>query len=106
MITNYQKHHSPALTTIPEDEELDCDLRIIRPLNDVKNDNINYYQIIRNHVKPDRPPEKKAAKTAPPKVLGRPQKALKQPVSTLPRSPPVIEMERQDKFQREEAPLP
>ena len=51
VITNYQKHHSPALTSIPEDEELDCDLRVIRPLNEVKNDNINYYQIIKNHVK-------------------------------------------------------
>ena len=43
VITNYQKHHSPALTTIPEDEELEEDLRIIRPLNEVKNDNINYF---------------------------------------------------------------
>ena len=52
VITNYQKHHSPALMTIPEDEELDDDLKVIRPLNEVKNDNVNYYQIIRNHVKP------------------------------------------------------
>ena len=43
VITNYQKHHSPALTTIFEDEELEEDLRIIRPLNEVKNDNINYF---------------------------------------------------------------
>ena len=43
VITNYQKHHSPALTAIPEDEELEEDLRIIRPLNEVKNDNINYF---------------------------------------------------------------
>ena len=52
VITNYQKHHSPALTTIPEDEILDEDLRVVRPLNEVKNDNINYYQIIRNHLRP------------------------------------------------------
>jgi len=51
VITNYQKHHSPALTTIPEDEPLDEDLKIVRPLNEVKNDNINYHQIIRNHLK-------------------------------------------------------
>jgi len=43
VITNYSKHHSPALTTIPEDQELDEDLKIIRPLNEVKNDNINYH---------------------------------------------------------------
>lgn len=43
VITNYQKHHSPALTIIPEDEELQEDLRVVRPLNEVKNDNINYY---------------------------------------------------------------
>ena len=54
VITNYQKHHSPALTIIPEDEELQEDLRVVRPLNDVKNDNINYYQIIRNHLKIER----------------------------------------------------
>lgn len=53
VITNYQKHHSPALTTIPEDEPLEEDLKVIRPLNEVKNDNINYYQIIRNHLKPE-----------------------------------------------------
>ena len=53
VITNYQKHHSPALTTIPEDEPLEDDLKVIRPLNEVKNDNINYYQIIRNHLKPE-----------------------------------------------------
>jgi hypothetical protein len=45
------KHHSPALTTIPEDEPLEEDLKIVRPLNEVKNDNINYHQIIRDHVK-------------------------------------------------------
>ena len=43
VITNYQKHHSPALTIIPEDDELTEDLRVVRPLNEVKNDNINYY---------------------------------------------------------------
>ena len=51
MITNYQKHHSPVLTSIPEDEVLEDDLRVVRPLNEVKNDNINYYQIIRNHLR-------------------------------------------------------
>lgn len=56
VITNYQKHHSPALTIIPEDEELKEDLRVVRPLNEVKNDNINYYQIIRNHLKIERKP--------------------------------------------------
>lgn len=46
------------MTTIPEDEPLDEDLKVIRPLNEVKNDNINYYQIIRNHIKhPERKPK-------------------------------------------------
>lgn len=64
---------------------MDCDLRIVRPLNDVKNDNINYYQIIRNHIKPERPPPKKAVKrsmreeVSAPKILGRPQKTVKEP---------------------------
>jgi hypothetical protein len=53
VITNYQKHHSPALTIIPEEEALEEDLRVVRPLNEVKNDNINYYQIIRNHLRPN-----------------------------------------------------
>ena len=53
VITNYQKHHSPALTTILEDEVLDEDLKVVRPLNEVKNDNINYYQIIKCHVRPE-----------------------------------------------------
>ena len=61
MITNYQKHHSPALATIPEDEILEDNLKVVRPLNEVKNDNINYYQIIRNHVKQELPMKKKRA---------------------------------------------
>jgi hypothetical protein len=52
------KHHSPALTVIPEDEILEEDLKIIRPLNEVKNDNINYHQIIRNHMKREIIPQK------------------------------------------------
>lgn len=56
VITNYQKHHSPALTTILEDEPLEEDLKIIRPLNEVKNDNINYHQIIKNHLKKESKP--------------------------------------------------
>ena len=57
VITNYQKHHSPALTTIPEDQPLEEDLKVVRPLNEVKNDNINYHQIIRNHLKSELPPK-------------------------------------------------
>lgn len=67
VILNYQKHHSPALTTIYEDEALDEDLKIIRPLNEVKNDNINYFQIIRNHLKhePIKPKKREAKKLVP-----------------------------------------
>lgn len=66
VILNYQKHHSPALTTIYEDEALDEDLKIIRPLNEVKNDNINYFQIIRNHLKHEPiSPKKKEARKVP-----------------------------------------
>ena len=38
-----------------EDEELEEDLKVIRPLNEVKNDNINYHQIIKNHYKFEKP---------------------------------------------------
>lgn len=47
VIMSYQKHHSPALTTIPEDEPLFEELKVVRPLNEIKNDQINYHQIIR-----------------------------------------------------------
>lgn len=47
IILSYQKHHSPAMTTIPEDEPLDEELKVVRPLNEVKNDQVNYHQIIR-----------------------------------------------------------
>ena len=53
VITNYQKHHSLALTIIPEDEELCETVKVIRPLNEVKNDNINYHHIVRDHVVPE-----------------------------------------------------
>jgi hypothetical protein len=38
IIMSYQKHHSPAMTTILEDEPLLEDLKVIRPLNEIKND--------------------------------------------------------------------
>ena len=53
IIVSYQKHHSPALTTIPEDEPLFEELKIVRPLNEIKtgagSDTINYHQIIRSY---------------------------------------------------------
>ena len=50
IIMSYQKHHSPALQTIPEDEPLVEDLKVIRPLNEIKNDTVNYHQIIRTYI--------------------------------------------------------
>jgi hypothetical protein len=53
VILSYQKHHSPALTTIPEDAPLFEELKVVRPLNEIKNsatgssDIVNYHQIIR-----------------------------------------------------------
>ena len=54
IIVSYQKHHSPALTTIPEDEPLIEHLKVVRPLNEIKvsgtgADTINYHQIIRTY---------------------------------------------------------
>lgn len=50
VIASYQKHHSIINQPIPEDEELDDDLMFIRPLNEIKQDSINYHQIVKNHV--------------------------------------------------------
>lgn len=58
IILSYQKHHSPALTTIPEDEPLIEDLKVVRPLNDIRNagaDVVNYHQIIRAYKRPGVP---------------------------------------------------
>ena len=38
IIMSYQKHHSPAMTTIPENETLEEPVTILRPLNSVKVD--------------------------------------------------------------------
>lgn len=43
MIMSFQKHHSPAMTTIKEGEELDEVIKVLRPLNEVKSDTINYH---------------------------------------------------------------
>lgn len=46
IIVSYQKHHSPALTTIPEDAPLFEELKVVRPLNEIRNsgaDTINYH---------------------------------------------------------------
>mmetsp|Transcript_7569 Transcript_7569/g.6917 ORF Transcript_7569/g.6917 Transcript_7569/m.6917 type:complete len:90 (+) Transcript_7569:1144-1413(+) len=56
IIMSYQKHHSPALTAIPEDEALTEELKVVRPLNEIKNDSVNYHQIIRAYnLQPKRP---------------------------------------------------
>lgn len=44
---SYQKHHSPVSEIIPEDAPLVENLKVVRPLNQIKNDTINYHQIIR-----------------------------------------------------------
>ena len=43
MIMSFQKHHSPAMTSIPEEEVLNEDIKVLRPLNEVKMDQINYH---------------------------------------------------------------
>jgi len=43
MIISFQKHHSPSMATIPEDEVLNEQLTVLRPLNEVKMDQINYH---------------------------------------------------------------
>lgn len=43
MIISFQKHHSPSMTTINEDEPLNEQLTVLRPLNEVKMDKINYH---------------------------------------------------------------
>ena len=45
------------MTSIPEDHVLDEDIKVIRPLNEVKMDQINYHQIIRNFCRPKPPPK-------------------------------------------------
>ena len=41
------------MTTIPEDDVLNEDIKVLRPLNEVKMDQINYHQIIRSFIKPE-----------------------------------------------------
>lgn len=53
MIMSFQKHHSPAMTTIPEDSVLTEEIKVLRPLNEVKMDQINYHQIIRSFITSD-----------------------------------------------------
>jgi hypothetical protein len=43
IILSFQKHHSPAMTSIPENQPLSDTIKILRPLNDVKSDQINYH---------------------------------------------------------------
>ena len=54
IIVSYQKHHSPALTTIPEDEPLIEQLKVVRPLHEIKQsgtgaDTLKFHQIIRTY---------------------------------------------------------
>ena len=69
VISSYQKHHSIINQPILEDEVLDEQLTFVRPFNEVKQDSINYHQIIKNHVpviKTLHPKRKQSAKKAPP----------------------------------------
>lgn len=43
MIISFQKHHSPSMTSIPEDDVLSEQITVLRPLNEVKMDQINYH---------------------------------------------------------------
>jgi len=52
MIMSFQKHHSPAMTSIPEHTALNESIMVLRPLNEVKMDQINYHQIIRAFITP------------------------------------------------------
>ena len=47
VISSYQKHHSIINQPILEDQELNEQLTFVRPLNQVKQDSINYHQIIK-----------------------------------------------------------
>lgn len=38
VILSFQKHHSPAMTTIPEQASVSEDVKVMRPLNQVKMD--------------------------------------------------------------------
>jgi len=61
MIISFQKHHSPAMTTILEDESLTEQLSVLRPLNEVKMDQINYHQMLKKY---DLKPKKESKTTA------------------------------------------
>jgi len=56
VISSYQKHHSIISQPIPEDQELDDELAFIRPLNETKQDSVNYHQIIKSHMQKARQP--------------------------------------------------
>jgi hypothetical protein len=47
VIMSFQKHHSPAMTSIPETQVFEEKLKVLRPLNEVKNDSVNYHQIVK-----------------------------------------------------------
>jgi hypothetical protein len=47
VILSFQKHHSLAMTTIPEQASVSEDVKVMRPLNQVKMDQINYHQILK-----------------------------------------------------------
>lgn len=60
VISSYQKHHSIISQSIPEDQELDDELCFVRPLNEVKQDSVNYHQIIKSHAPKTRQPAQSA----------------------------------------------
>ena len=58
MIISFQKHHSPSMTTIPEDSSLTEEITVLRPLNEVKMDSINYHQMLKKYdLKPKSDPK-------------------------------------------------
>ena len=61
MIISFQKHHSPSMTTIPEDSLLTEDITVLRPLNEVKMDSINYHQMLKKYDLKPKPDTKQQA---------------------------------------------
>lgn len=63
MIISFQKHHSPSMTSIPEDDVLTEQISVLRPLNEVKMDQINYHQMLKRYdLKPRRESSEDLAK--------------------------------------------
>ena len=88
VIISFQKHHSPSMTAVPEEKELEGSIKVLRPLNQAKTDQVNYHSLVKVYPTP----QDKERSTQP----DNPRLSQKKAKATKSEERPQAQSEKQD----------